>query len=156
MPYENSAGLGVTNQYGPRQTGGAAGLEHGENSTHTLSIDLTGEMLNSTYAPPIWIPKGALIRRAILRVDEVFVVSASGTVALGGTAPGTNGVVLTEAKLEALGTSDVSSLAIGTWATASAVGTSASEKLAKLITGTVAATSGKATLVVEYFHKTMV
>ena len=148
MSYENSAGLGVTNQYGPRQTGGAVGLEHGEGSTHVMSIDLTGEMLNSAYVAPVWMPKGALVKKVYLRVDEGFV-------AIGGTAPGTNGVVLTEAKLEALGTSDVSSLAIGTWATASATGPLTAQRLAKAITGTVAATSGKGTLIVEYINKTV-
>lgn len=156
MAYENTAGLNVANQYGRRQSGGAAGAEHSMNSVQTLSLDLTGEMLNSTYFPPVYVPKGAKVIKATLRVDEVFVVSAAGTVAIGGTAPGTNGVVLTEAQLEALGTKDVSSVAVGTWATASAVGTSASERIAKAITGTVAATSGKATLVVEYLHKTKV
>ena len=155
MSYENSAGLGVTNQYGPRQTGGAVGLEHGEGSTHTLSVDLTGEMLNSAYVAPVWMPKGALVRKVYLRVDEVFVVSAAGTVAIGGTAPGTDGVVLTKAKLEALGTSDVSTLAIGTWATASATGPLTAQRVAKAITGTVAATSGKGTLIVEYINKTV-
>lgn len=156
MAYEALTGLGISNQYGARQTGGAIGLEHGENSRHVLSFSLTGEMLNSAYAPPVYMPKGAKVIRATLRVDEVFVVSAAGTVAIGGTAPGTDGVVLTEAKLEALGTSDVSSLAVGTWATASATGPLTAQKVAKAITGTVAATSGKATLVVEYFNKTKV
>ena len=156
MAYENSAGLSVSNQYGRRESGGAAGAERSQNSVQTLSLDLTGEMLNSTYFPPVYVPKGAKVIKATLRVDEVFVVSAAGTVAIGGTAPGTNGVVLTEAQLEALGTKDVSAVAIGTWATASAVGTSASQRIAKAITGTVGATSGKATLVVEYLHKTKV
>lgn len=156
MAYENTAGLGVTNQYGVRNTGGAYGLEHGQNSTNVLTLDLTGEMLNSAYAPPVYMPKGALVKRAMLRVDEVFNVSTSGTVAIGGTAPGTDGVVLTEAKLEALGTSDVSSLAVGTWATTSATGPLTAQKLAKSITGTVAATQGKATLTVEYYYKTKI
>lgn len=156
MGYENTAGLGVTNQYGVRNTGGAVGLEHGENSTHVLTVNLTGEMLNSAYVAPMKMPKGALVRRATLRVDEVFVVSALGTVAIGGTAPGTDGVVLTEAKLEALGTSDVSSLAVGTWATASATGPLTAQTIAKAITGTVGATSGKGTLTVEYYYKTKV
>lgn len=156
MAYENSAGLGVTNHYGTRTTGGAVGLEHGENSTNVLTFNLTGEMLNSVYVAPVKMPKGALVRRATLRVDEVFVVSTSGTVAIGGTAPGTDGIVLTEAKLEALGTSDVSALGIGTWATASATGPLTAQTIAKAITGTVGTTSGKGTLTVEYYFKTKV
>ncbi len=111
-------------------------------------------MLNSAYAPPVYMPKGAKVFRATLVVDEAFVVSAAGTVAIGGTVPGTNGVVLTEAQLEALGTKDVSSVAAGTWATASATGTTASQKIAKAITGTVGATSGKGVLLVEYVRLT--
>lgn len=150
MSYENSAGLGVTNHYGSRTTGGAVGIENTDGSTGILRIDLTGEMVNSAYVSPTYFPKGALVTKAILRVDEVFVVSTAGTLAIGGAAPGTDGVILTEAKLEALGTSDVSSLAIGTWATASATGPLTTQKIAKAITGTVGATSGKGTLLVEY------
>jgi hypothetical protein len=155
MAYENSAGLGVSNQYGPRNTGGAAGTERSTGSIQTLTYDLTGEMLNSAYAPPVYMPKGAKVVKATLVVDEVFVVSAAGTVAVGGTAPGTNGVVLTEAQLEAVGTKDVSAVAVGTWATNSATGTTASQKLAKAITGTVGATSGKGKLIVEFVRATV-
>lgn len=156
MAYLNQAGLGVYNQYGQRDTGGSVGVERSQQSTQVYSFNLTGEMLNSGFIPPVYVPKGALLKSATLHVDEVFVVSAAGTVAIGGTAPGTNGVVLTEAKLEALGTSDVSSLAIGTWATTSTTGTSASQRVAQAITGTVGATSGKATLSVEFYFKTKV
>jgi hypothetical protein len=154
MAYENSAGLSVANQYGPRNTGGAAGTQRSTNSLQTLTIDLTGEMLNSSYAPPVYMPIGAKVVRATLEVNEVFVVSAAGTVAIGGTVPGTNGVVLTEAQLEAQGTKDVSAVAVGTWATASATGTTATQKIAKAITGTVGATSGKGRLIIEYVRLT--
>jgi len=155
MSYENTAGIGVNNQYGPRNTGGALGVEHSQDSVMTFTYDLTGEMLNSGFTPKIKVPKRALLRKAYLIVDEVFVVSTSGTVAIGGTAPGTNGVVLTEAKLEALGVSDVSALAIGTWATASTTGTTSAENITKSITGTVGATSGKGTLVMEFQAKSV-
>ena len=152
MAYENSAGLGVYNQYGARSTGGAIGADSTSGKVTTITVDLTGEMLNSGFMPPVVVPKGSLLKGATLRVDEAFVVSTSGTVAIGGTAPGTNGVVLTEAKLEAVGTSSVSSLAIGTWATASATGTTAAQKIAKAITGTVGATSGKGQLILEFVN----
>src|SRR5690606_19496926 len=121
---------GVFNHYGARNTGASIGVESTSGSTSTVTVHLTGDSLNSTFMPPVVVPKGALLKAAYLTVDEAFAVSTSGTVAIGGTAPGTNGVVLTEAKLEALGTSDVSSLAIGTWATNSATGTSAAQKVA--------------------------
>jgi hypothetical protein len=155
MAYENSAGLGVHNQYGPRSTGGANGQAE-DDVIQYLSFDMTGDSLNSTFNPPVYMPKGGKVLRAFLRVDEAFVVSTSGTVAVGGTAPGTNGVILTEVQLEAVGTKDVSSVAIGTWATASATGPTATEKVTKVITGTVTAGSGKATLIVEFLSKTKV
>jgi len=156
MGYEANSGLGVSNQYGQRDTGGSVGAEHSQNSVQTLVVNMTGDSLNSTFMPPVYFPKGAKVVKAVLRVDEVFVVSAAGTVAIGGTAPGTNGVVLTEAQLEAVGTKDVSSVAVGTWATSSATGATASQKVTKSITGTVTAGSGKGTLIVEYVNKTKV
>lgn len=153
MAYENSAGLSVHNQYGPRATGGA-NSQVDDDVIQFLSFDMTGDSLNSTFNPPVYMPKGGKVLRAFLRVDEAFVVSTSGTVAVGGTAPGTNGVILTEAQLEAVGTKDVSSVAIGTWATSSATGPTATEKVTKAITGTVTAGSGKGTLIVEFLSKT--
>ena len=156
MAFENSAGIGVYNHYGQRATGGSIGSETTDGSTRSYSITLTGDSLNSAFMPPVVIPKGALLKSAILRVDEAFAVSAAGTVAVGGTAPGTNGVVLTEAQLETIGTKSVSAVAIGTWATASTTGTSAAEKVAKVVTGTVTSTQGKATLLLEFVNKTKV
>lgn len=153
MSYENSAGLSVNNHYGARTTGFAIGAEHEAGSTMKVVVDITGESLNSAFMPPVYVPKGALLKSAFLDVDEAFVVSTSGTVAIGGTAPGTNGLVLTEAQLEAVGSKNVTSVSIGTWAEDSATGTTASERVAKAVTGTVGATSGKATLVMEFFFK---
>lgn len=153
MAYESNTGLNVANQYGVRDTGYAVGVEHGQDSTLKVSVQLTGESLNGGWLPDVYVPKGALLKSAFLDVDEAFVVSAVGTVAVGGTIPGTNGLILTEAQLEALGTKNVTAVSVGTWAEDSATGTTASEKVTTAITGTVAATSGKATLVMEFFFK---
>jgi len=152
MGYESNTGLGVYNQYGPRDTGGAIGVANTDNQVEILAIQFTGDSLNSNYLPNVVIPSGALFLRYRLRVDEVFNVSASGTVTFGGTVPGTNGVVLTEAELEAVGTKTPASAGAGTWATSSATGTTAAQRVAKAISGTVAAGSGKATLFAEYVH----
>lgn len=156
MAYENTAGIGVNNHYGARVTGNAIGVETSDNSVHLLTIQFTGESLNETFLPPVFVPKGALFRRYILRVDEAFAVSAAGTVTFGGTVPGTNGVVLTEAELEAVGTKAPASTGAGTWAVGSATGTTASQRMAKAISGTVTATQGKATLICEFVNKTKV
>ncbi len=163
MGFENKAGLGVNNHYGVRSTGGSVGVETSDNSVHQLRIDLTGQSIADAVAgfvPPVLIKKGTLFRKAILRVDEVFVVT--GTTpnleigSAGSTA--TNGIALTEAKLEALGTSDVSAALVGTWATASTTGVAADAKVAMALEGdtAIAATSGKATLILEFSYVTKV
>lgn len=157
MSFENSAGINVYNHYGIRTTGGSVGCEQVDNSVSFLSITFTGESLNNAFLPPVYVPKGAHVKSYRLHVDEAFAISGtSPTVIFGGTAPATNGVVLTEAELEATGTKVPASTGAGTWATNSATGTTASEKVAKALGGTspvVSATQGKATLVVEYFYK---
>lgn len=160
MPFENSSGIGVFNHYGKRDTGGTVGSEFTQDSVRQLSIAFTGESLNSGFLPPVSIPKGARFLRYILRVDEAFNLGGtSPTVIFGGTAPGTNGVVLTEAELEAVGTKVPASTGTGTWATNSATGTTVAERITKTLGGTsptVSATVGKATLIAEYVNKTKV
>lgn len=156
MAYENTAGIGVNNHYGVRTTGNAVGVETSDNSTHYLTIQFTGASLNETFLPPVYVPKGALFKSYVLRVDEAFAVSTAGTVQFGGTAPGTNGVTITEAELETIGTKVPASDGEGTWDVASTTGTTASQRLAKVVTGTVTATQGKATLICEYVNKTKV
>lgn len=158
MGYENSAGLGVYNHYGVRGTGGAVGSEHREGTTVTIRIDLTGQSINdavSGFMPPVYVPAGARFKSAYLRVDEVFVVTGtSPTVRVGAAGSiATNGVVISEAELEALGTKALSSTGAGTWSFSSSTGTSADAKIALDLGGTtpaVASTQGKATLILEY------
>lgn len=164
MAYENKAGLGVNNQYGARSTGGGVGLEHGYNSTHTLRIDLTGDSVNDAVAgfvPPVVIPKGALIKSIRLRVDEAFNITGTSPTVLVGSAGSvaTNGLVLTEAELEAVGTKVPASAGAGTWSTTSTTGLAAAAKVAFALGGTtpvVTAGVGKATLIVEYVNATKV
>lgn len=160
MGYENKAGLNVNNHYGVRSTGGGVGLEHGYNSTFILRIDLTGDSINDAVAgfvPPVSIPKGANFNKATLRVDEAFVVTGTNPTVLVGAAGSvaTNGVALTEAELEAVGTKEIASTGAGTWAFNSATGTTAAAKVAFALGGTtpaVARGSGKGTLILEYVN----
>ena len=160
MGYENTAGIGVNNQYGVRTTGGGVGVETSDNSVSVLRVDLTGDSINDAVAgfvPPVVMPKGALIKSIRLRVDEAFVVTGTSPTVLVGSAGSvaTNGLVLTEAELEAVGTKTPASAGAGTWTTNSATGLTAGAKVAFALGGTtpaVARGSGKATLVVEYIH----
>lgn len=160
MPFENTAGLNVSNFYGARETGGSVGVERSQDSIQQLSIAFTGASINSAFLPPVVIPRGAQFKRAILRVDEAFnLTGTSPTIIFGGTAPGTNGIVLSEAELEAIGTKTPASTGTGTWAQSSATGTTAAERVTRTIGGTspvVSPTVGKATLILEYVYKTKV
>lgn len=155
MPYSNTSGLNVYNQYGVRDTGGAVGKMDHDGVEASVAFSLTGRSLNEGFVPPVVIPKGARFTRAFLRVDEAF--------ALGGTTPtlrvgaagsiATNGFVVTEAELEAVGTKAPASTGAGTWATNSATGTTAAAKIAFDLGGTaptVDAALGKATLILFY------
>ena len=156
MSFENTSGLGVYSSYGKRSTGGSVGSEATDGSTRDYSITITGESLNSSFLPSVSLPKGSKFKGAILRVDEAFAVSTGGTVTFGGTVPGTNGIVLTEAELENIGTKVPASTGAGTWAVASATGTTAAQLITKAISGTVTATQGKATLILTFVNKTKV
>lgn len=45
MPFENTAGLGVNNHYGPRPTGGTEGVINTSGTNNEFMIDLDGEGL---------------------------------------------------------------------------------------------------------------
>jgi hypothetical protein len=163
MGYENSAAIDVYNHYGVRTTGGTIGAEQSSNSTYTIKIDLTGQSIADNVAgfiPEVYVKKGMLLKSAVLRVDEVFVVTGTtphleigsyGSVA-------TDGIEITEAQLEALGTTLLSSTGAGTWATASAGGVAADAKIGFVLEGdtAIAATSGKATVILEFVYNTKI
>lgn len=160
MSFENSTGLGVFSSYGKRDTGGTVGSETTDGSSRSYSISFTGASLNSNFLPPVSIPKGAKLQSAVLRVDEAFALTGtSPTVIFGGTVPATNGIVLSKAELEAVGTKTPSSAGTGTWATTSATGTTAAQFVNKTLGGTTPAvsnTQGKATLILTFVNKTKV
>lgn len=161
MPFEANNGLGgISNFYGPRDTGGSVGSEETDNSIRQYSVAFTGASLNSSFLPPVVLPRGSKFLRATLRVDEAFVLGGTTpTVIFGGTAPATNGIVLSQAELQAIGTKTPASTGTGTWAVGSATGTTAAERVTRALGGTtptVSATVGKATLLVEFVNKTKV
>lgn len=158
MSFENSSGRNVHTQYGTRDTGTSVGIEPGHDSIHQLSIEFTGASLADTFLPPVVIPAGAHFLRYIVRIDEAFVVTGTTpTLIFGGTAPATNGVTISETELETVGTHILAAQGQGTWATNSANGTTAAEKVTKTIGGTgspaIAATQGQGTLIAEYVYK---
>jgi len=158
MTFKNQAGLNVNNHYGARDTGGAVGVESTSGSEMTVSVQLTGASINDGYVPPVTIPKGALLKEAVLRVDEAF--------SLGGTSPtvrvglvgsvATNNMELTKTELEAIGTKVPAEVGNGTFDPTSATGVTAAAKLAIALGGTsptVSATVGKATLILKFTNR---
>jgi hypothetical protein len=159
MTYENKSGLNVNNQYGTRRTGGAVGIEQGENSIWEMSVQLTPEFINGTFIPPVVVPKGALFKRAFLRVEEVFTLTGTTpTVIIGALgSEATNGIVLTAAELGTVASLTPASTGTGTWSQASTTGTTAAAKVGKALGGTtpaVTGTAGRATLMLEFWNKT--
>lgn len=155
MAFESKTGLGVSSQYGVRSTGGNAGTEHRKDSKVRLVIQLTGRSINEGFLPPVVVPVGARFESARLRVDEAFALSGTTpTVRIGSEGSiATNGVVLTEAELENVGTKAPASTGAGTWSFSSSTGVTAAAKVKFDLGGTspvVSPTQGKATLVLEY------
>jgi len=112
---EDSAGLGVSNFYGPRNTTeGPVGNFKTEGAVEELVMEVTGDNYTQVSGT---IPAGAKCLEAYIEVVEAF--------ALGGTTPtidigtdgseGTNGFDVAEADAEAVGLY-VDSTFAGTWA----------------------------------------
>ena len=157
MTFEAKTGLNVSNHYGPRSTGGSIGVEHTQDSSHQMRIELTGQSVADAVAgftPPYYIPKGALFRRATLRVDQAFALSGATPAvevgSIGSTA--TNGIALSEAELETIGTKVPVSVGLGTWAFTSAPGIPATIRvaIAPKAGTTIDPNLGKAILILEF------
>lgn len=141
----------VSNHYGPRDVGGTTGITNSDGFNRELTIDLDPETITDgefhlTVLP--YFPAGSRVEEAFLEVEEAFAVSAAVDVGTVGT-EATNGVTLTEVQLEAVGTYDVTAAITGTWVAAG--GFTANTNLGVTGGGTVG-DSGKARLVVRYFH----
>jgi len=153
MGYESNTGLGVHNQYGPRDTGYAVGTIKTEGALNEVSLRVTGAMLNSTFIPEIKIPAGAVILKAVAHVKEAFVLGGTTPTILVGTEGSevTNGFVLAEASAEALGYYDLTSTLAGTWDAEAKLAAATQVGIALGGTNpTASATAGKVTFVVTY------
>jgi hypothetical protein len=125
----------VHNNFGPRNTGQTVGLFENDGGQEELVFYITGDQLNRAATNDEFlvvpkIPAGATINGAYARTREVFVMGGtSPTIRIGtDTSEATNGIVITQAQAQALGTYNISATAVGTWAAPlaadTAVGTS--------------------------------
>ena len=83
MSYEDSAGLGVKQAYGPKQAGDhiVAGGFHSENGEQTIAIQFDETMLGEGFID-VHLPDGAQVVDANLKVETAF-VGAGAIVELG-------------------------------------------------------------------------
>ena len=151
MSFENSAGINVSNHYGPRTSGQTSGVIKTEGAKNTLSITVKAADVGVALFQAPDIPAGSLITGAYVKVKEAF--------ALGGTTPtidfgtsgstATNNVELSEAQAEATGTYDIFSTAKGTWAASLVAATTVAIALGGSTPTKTAA--GELEVVIEYF-----
>lgn len=143
----------VHTNYQTRRSGrGTQGVVKTEGAANEVSLEFTGEFF-TTVPTEQWLfvpqlPKGAIIRRAFLEVKEVFVIGGTTPTVKIGTSgsEATNGVSITEAQLEAVGTYDLT--LNGTWAAPLAAATN----IAAVMAGTSPTSTavGKAELIIKY------
>ena len=117
-----------------------------------LFVEIDGEMLGKAAWPLLApkLPKGAKVRNVLLQITEAF--------NLGGTTPAikigtsgseaTNGISITEAQAEALGTYDLTGTLAGTWANPLAAGVTVGIALSGTTPTTT--TVGRGRVVIRY------
>ena len=146
----------VSTHFGPRDTGGTVGITNSGAFVRELVLDIDGSAVSAedfvlTVVPKI--PAGARVEDVFLEVEEAFVLGGTTPAVEVGTATSeaTNGVTLTEAQLEAVGTYDVTSALSGTWA--GATGLAAETEIGLALSGTspTSTSAGKARVVIRYF-----
>lgn len=142
----------VHNFFGPRKGGALVGIYETDGTVNELALEIDGYMLGKAafqLLPPK-LPKGAKIRAVLLTVSEVF--------SLGGTTPAirigtaaseaTNGISVTEAQAEALGTYDLTGTLAGTWLNPLASGVTVGVALSG--TSPTTTVEGKGRIVIRY------
>lgn len=141
----------VHNHFGQRASGDTNGVTRTAGFQKELTVDLTGTLVGEGFpleAP--FIPAGSKIIKVYFQVKEAFALGGTDPVIEIGTegSEATNGVTITEAQAEAVGTYDITSALSGTWA---------DDLTAKTLVGIVldgtsptVTEAGKARLVVEY------
>lgn len=151
MGFEANTGLGVFNHYGARETGRGAGVFETDGLVNELVIDVNADLVSTGnfVVTPI-IPKGAIILNAYATVTEVF--------ALGGTTPTiligtdgtevTNGVVVTQAEAQAIGSYTLATA--GTWTGGTGLAADTTVGIALGGTTPTITTAGRMRVVIEF------
>lgn len=151
MAKESNTGLGVSQVYGPRETGDAAGVIKTEGAQNEFALKFTGDTLDHLIISPAYLPAGAVVTKAYVRVFEAFDLEAASVVEVGTKgSEATNGVSLAEADLEAVGYVDVTAALAGTWDAEAPLAANALVGIAFSAGSVTDKSVGRATLVIEY------
>lgn len=153
MAKEKKTGLGVTNFYGVRETGGTVGKQPsaGPYVELTFDLDVTG-MATDLYAPVV-IPAGSKIVEVYVETVEAFTITTAAAKCYIGTegAESTNGIQIDDTVLEAVGVVKLATgKLLGKWNDASSyIDTSVTVGYANS-TLDPSGTAGKARVIVRY------
>lgn len=124
---EETSGRGVKVVYGPRTANEPSmgrGLPNSNTKEVRISLAGTDVQAGLDVFDEVILPAGALPRRVVVEIEEVFVLGGTTPTILFGTETSevTNGFVVSEAQAEAAATYEITSFA-GTWAAALAADT---------------------------------
>ena len=152
MSREDSAGINVINIYGPRPVPDMArGTMKTEGGFNELTFEFSGKDINENLTNVLNIlPAGIRFVDFYVEVQEAFVVSGTTPALEIGTngSEETNGFTISEAILEAVGVSAVSTTFAGTWNASLAAETSVGFELSG--TNPVVTDAGHARVVARY------
>ena len=150
MSYEKTSGLGVSNHYGPRDTGNTVGVIKTEGRSEEVSVNFDAAVV-AAGGPTMFdvvLPASACVEEVYVEVTEAFALGGTTPTILIGTdgSEATNGVVVSKAKAEAVGT--YKATLVGTWAAPIAVDTTVGITLGG--TSPTITDAGKAKVIVRY------
>lgn len=117
MTYEDSAGLGIKQAYGPKQAGDhiVAGGFHSENGNQTIVIKFDYSMVDEDFLD-VHLPAGAQVTDTTLKVTTAF-VGAGAILEVGtDTSEVTNGISWVVANIGTDNRTVAGATAAGTWA----------------------------------------
>ena len=144
---ENTAGIGVGQYYGPRNTVEGVGGEYNTLGSYKQAVlEITGTNYTTATA---YLPAGVKVTEVLVEVTSAFALSGTTPTIVVGTdgSEATNGISISEAQAEATGLYRITSFN-GTWADSLAAATTVGVALGG---GTpTATTAGRAKLVIFY------
>lgn len=152
MSREDTAGLNVNNKYGPVPVPDIArGNIKTEGGYNEMTIELSGANINDNLTAVLnTLPAGIRFVDFFVEVQEAFVVTGTTPALEVGTSgtEETNGFTISEAILEAVGVSAISTTFAGTWAATLAADTDVGIALSG--TTPVVTSAGHARIVARY------